>query len=165
MTTQHITPELQTLILCHQSIALTGANKDIRAIAKATAEMLAADAPPDEDFCYCNKDVSLQIVSGGGAPEGYLGKVTLRIGDQYRDYYTHPAESAQQVASPPGYKLVPLEPTQEIISAMACSQARDDEGLQLTLMDLIGFSGENKTHTLLKAAYRDAIAASPKYKP
>ena len=52
----------------------------------------ALDAPsePKEAFCYCNEDVSLQMVSGGGAPEGYLGKVTLRIGDQYREYRSHP---------------------------------------------------------------------------
>ena len=41
-------------------------------------------------FCYCNKEVSLQMVSGGAAPEGYLGKVTLRVGDQYRDYFAQP---------------------------------------------------------------------------
>jgi hypothetical protein len=49
-----------------------------------------------EDFCYCNDDVSLQMVSGGGAPEGYLGKMTLRIGDQYRDFYTHPPPASDQ---------------------------------------------------------------------
>lgn len=48
-------------------------------------------------FCYCNADVSMQMVSGGGAPEGYLGKVTLRIGDQYRDYFTHPQAPAAHV--------------------------------------------------------------------
>lgn len=50
-----------------------------------------------EQKCYCGNHVSLQMVSGGGAPEGYLGKVTLRIGDQYRDYYTHPQPSAVKV--------------------------------------------------------------------
>jgi hypothetical protein len=49
------------------------------------------DSKASEDFCYCHDGVSLQMVSGGGAPDGYLGKVTLRIGDQYRDYYTHPS--------------------------------------------------------------------------
>lgn len=34
----------ESLIACHQSIALTGADKHIRAISKATAEMLEADA-------------------------------------------------------------------------------------------------------------------------
>jgi hypothetical protein len=47
-------------------------------------------------FCYCDDGVSLQMVSGGGAPEGYLGKVTLRIGDQYREYSTHPAPSTKR---------------------------------------------------------------------
>ena len=45
-------------------------------------------------FCYCNKEVSLQMVSGGAAPEGYLGKVTLRVGDQYRDYFAQPDREA-----------------------------------------------------------------------
>lgn len=39
-----------------------------------------------EDFCYCNKSVSLQIVSGGGSPHGYLGRVTLKIDGKYVDY-------------------------------------------------------------------------------
>ena len=60
---------------------------------------------------------------------------------------------------PEGYVLVPVEPTRELISAMACSVARDDEGEFLPLMDLIDFSGENKTHTVLRAAYKAMLAA------
>jgi hypothetical protein len=56
------------------------------ATVKPLRKLLDASSEPQEAFCYCNKDVSLQMVSGGGAPEGYLGKVTLRIGDQYREY-------------------------------------------------------------------------------
>jgi len=51
------------------------------------------------------------------------------------------------------------EPTHAIIRAMAESRARDDEGEFEPLMDLIDFSGENKTYTVLAQAWRDAIDA------
>lgn len=54
--------------------------------------------------------------------------------------------------------LMPLEPTHEILSAMACSIARDDEGEFPSMSDLLDYSGENKTHTVLRAAYKAAIA-------
>ena len=46
-----------------------------------------AQAVPDkEDFCYCNDEISLQIVSGGGADEGLYGRVTLKINGEYVNY-------------------------------------------------------------------------------
>lgn len=51
------------------------------------------------------------------------------------------------------------EPTHSITRAMAESRARDDEGQFEPLMDLIDFSGQNKTHTVLAQAWRDAIDA------
>lgn len=42
--------------------------------------------PEQQDSCFCHDGVSLQIVSGGAAPEGYLGKVTLLIDGKYVDY-------------------------------------------------------------------------------
>ena len=60
-----------------------------------------------------------------------------------------------------GYKWMPEVPTQAMISAMASSQARDDEGEFPMLMDLIDFSGENKLHTCLIAAYAAAVSAAP----
>ncbi len=47
---------------------------------------LAAQPAPAEDFCYCDDDISLQMVSGGAAPEGLYGRVTLKIGDAYVNY-------------------------------------------------------------------------------
>jgi len=67
------------------------------ALEKLRTLIASMEAQP-EQACYCNADVSLQMVSGGGAPEGYLGKVTLRIGDQYRDFYTHPAQPSEPKA-------------------------------------------------------------------
>lgn len=61
----------------------------------------------------------------------------------------------------PGWKMVPIEPTPEIVKAMAESQAVDDEGEFPSLHDLIDFSGENKTQAAIKAAYRAMISASP----
>ena len=39
-----------------------------------------------EDYCFCNDSVSLQSVSGGGATEGYLGSVRLKIDGQFVTY-------------------------------------------------------------------------------
>jgi len=57
------------------------------------------------------------------------------------------------------YKLMPIIPTAEIISAMATSKARDDEGEFPLLMDLLDYSGENKTRTVLTEAYSAALNA------
>lgn len=65
------------------------------------------------------------------------------------------------VQVPEGYKLVQIEPAREVISAMATSSAKDDEGDFPPLMDLLDFSGENKLHTVLRAAYRAALDSSP----
>ncbi len=47
---------------------------------------VALPLPVQEDSCFCHSGVSLQSVSGGAAPEGYLGKVTLLIDGEYVDY-------------------------------------------------------------------------------
>lgn len=51
-----------------------------------TAPQQADAVPAKEDFCYCNDEISLQIVSGGGAPEGLYGRVTLKISGEYVNY-------------------------------------------------------------------------------
>lgn len=58
------------------------------------------------------------------------------------------------------WMMVPREPTTQMISAMMTSTARDDEGEFPMLMDHLNYSGENKSHTVLKAAYRAVIAAA-----
>lgn len=65
--------------------------------------------------------------------------------------------------NPLTHKVVPIEPEQKILTAMAVSKAIDDEGEFLALMDLIDFSGENKITTVLKCAYKEAIAKAPEY--
>lgn len=57
--------------------------------------------------------------------------------------------------------MVPREPTYELLRAMSESVAVDDEGPFPPLFDLLDFSGENKTYTVLRAAYAAMIAAAP----
>jgi phosphoserine phosphatase len=63
--------------------------------------------------------------------------------------------------------VAPREPTHEITRAMSESVAVDDGGAFPSLCDLLelDFSGENKTHTVLRAAYRAAIAKASPPKP
>lgn len=42
--------------------------------------------PLVEQFCFCGEHVSLQMISGGAAPCGYLGEVTLLIDGGYVRY-------------------------------------------------------------------------------
>jgi hypothetical protein len=59
---------------------------EARELVRLAAHKLKPPLPEQEDFCFCHDGVSLQIVSGGAAPEGYLGKVTLLIDGKYVDY-------------------------------------------------------------------------------
>lgn len=47
----------------------------------------------------------------------------------------------------------------EMISAAMTDQAKDDEGTFPMLMDLIDFSGENKTRTVIRSAIAAAIGS------
>jgi hypothetical protein len=71
----------------------------------------------------------------------------------------------QPVIAPEGWTLVPIEPTQEMIAAMSTSKAKDSEGEFPMLLDLIDYSGENKTCAVLKASYAAMLAAAPKPQP
>lgn len=66
---------------------------------------------------------------------------------------------------PDGWKLVPVEPTDEMVSAMMTSRARDDEGTFPMLMDQLDYSGEHKSRSVIKAAYAAMLAAAPEVKP
>jgi hypothetical protein len=69
-----------------------------KAIAQRTEQEPVQPVVPEvEDFCYCNKSVSLQMVSGGAAPEGYLGRVTLLIDGEYVEYFrAQPPQRTEQ---------------------------------------------------------------------
>jgi hypothetical protein len=66
-----------------------------------------------------------------------------------------------QPAAVEGLVMVPVEPTNAMVKAMSESKARDDEGEFPAMFDLLDFSGENKTHTVLKAAYKAMLSATP----
>ena len=57
------------------------------------AEQEPVAMPEHEDFCYCGNEISLQMVSGGAAPEGLYGRVTLKVGDKYVNYYAAPVRT------------------------------------------------------------------------
>lgn len=57
--------------------------------------------------------------------------------------------------------MVPREPTYELLRAMSESVAVDDEGPFPPMFELLDFSGENKTYTVLRAAYAAMLAAAP----
>jgi hypothetical protein len=113
MTTPHRTLQmaLDALDAITDDVDGTGLNtmpsfdKAIDAIA-ALREALAPDhlrdvaekAAPAEDFCYCDDDISLQMVSGGAALEGLYGRVTLKINGQYVDYVKAQPAPAEPVA-------------------------------------------------------------------
>jgi len=81
---------------------------DIRLSAPAWPGQMEGKAPPDgwvtieadlapkpdmpigllgqEDFCFCHEGASLQSVSGGGSDAGYMGEVTIKVGDEFVRY-------------------------------------------------------------------------------
>ncbi len=67
------------------------------------------------------------------------------------------ARAVLSALSAAGLAVVPREGGPEQIRAMAESRAFDDEGRFEPLSDLLGFSGENKVRTVLRAAYQAAI--------
>ena len=92
---------------------------------------------------------------------------TMALADSYGQGWNAGYQAAidkfnkQEPAVPAGYVLVPIEPTQGMITAMSTSKAKDSEGEFPMLLDLIDYSGENKTYTVLKAAYAAMLAAAP----
>jgi hypothetical protein len=95
----------------------------------------------------------LNMQLNGYAKDSYTKD--LRIAELEREL-----AEVRKDAIPAGYALVPVEPTHKMVSAMACSKAIDDEGEFPILADLLDFSGENKTYTVVRAAYVAAIAAA-----
>ena len=85
---------------------------------KRTADLTAIHTctppqPMQEDSCFCHDGASLQMVSGGAAPEGYLGKVTLLIDGEYVEYVkalpVQPVPVAKLFGSLPVYETTPQQ--------------------------------------------------------
>lgn len=108
-----------------------------------------------------------QLFNRAIAAEESCRKLTAELNAQNGPTFMgKPVLAAQPVSAQDakeGYQLMPIEPTHEIISAMNCSKARDDEGEFPMMVDLLDYSGENKAHTALKAAYAAAIAAQKEW--
>lgn len=72
--------------------------RECKDAAEAIRAHLAAQPATAEDFCYCDDDISLQMVSGGAALEGLYGRVTLKINGQYVDYVKAQPAPAEPVS-------------------------------------------------------------------
>ena len=57
-------------------------------------QSVSVGEPAPVQSCFCHSGVSLQSVSGGASPDGYLGRLTLLIDDQRVEYVV--ARPAQQ---------------------------------------------------------------------
>lgn len=89
-------------------------------------------------------------VASGYTVDTSIDLATLK---EAADALTRPADGE--------FVMVPREATREIISAMLESRASDEEGEFPALMDLIDFSGQNKNHAVVRAAYRAMLSAAP----
>ena len=140
-------------------------------------EASASDSPVYEVRLHANKMVAIKDSlsdAKAAAQADYEARIRSALSAQVQDVTDMPQspwpasdwaigriEELEAQAIPEGWQLVPKEPTHAMISAMAESKAKDDEGEFLCLSELLDFSGENKTHTVLKAAYRAALPAAP----
>lgn len=80
------------------------------------AMLAAAPKPPVESFCYCDDEISLQMVSGGGAEEGLFGRITLKIDGEYVSYL-------REAPKPPVQ-----EPVRQVIPCKTCGNGGSLEG-------------------------------------
>lgn len=87
-----LTPLGELLICVPSNAGLTGAAlhgiKHAEAIVRLLSPLLQPQAsmPSQEQFCFCNHDISLQSVSGGAHHNSLYGSVWLRVGDQQVEY-------------------------------------------------------------------------------
>jgi hypothetical protein len=79
---------------------------------------------PVQQYCFCHSGVSLQSVSGGASPDGYLGRVTLWIDDLPVEYV---AAQPDRVAEPaPSQRpWVGLEDDMGVFAALVAAAERE----------------------------------------
>jgi hypothetical protein len=76
---------------------LTSENKALKAaLARDETSSSRAAQEPAGQSCFCHSGVSLQSVSGGASPDGYLGRLTLLIDGLRVEYVA--AQPAQESA-------------------------------------------------------------------
>ena len=103
----------------------------------------------EKDMLSLSADTSKKIMSSSA----------FRLAREHKDDIR--SALSAQVQDVAGSQLVPKEPTHAMIRAMSESRAKDDEGEFPCISELLGFSGENKTHSVLRSAYRAMLAAAP----
>jgi hypothetical protein len=89
------------------------------------AAPIADNAGVEQDFCYCNDEISLQIVSGGAAKEGLYGRVTLKIGDEYVEYMRAQPDESKRVMTDDEVRAL------RRASAVLCGTGHHDEASTL----------------------------------
>lgn len=87
--------------------------------------------------------------------------------DQCREIQNHPdwlewQHGIHSSLIPEGFAIVPIEPDFNMVRAACESKAVCDEGEHVSLSEYLDFSGENRTHIVVRQALRDAINAAPK---
>jgi hypothetical protein len=76
----HITIQRSTMEAVLEALWTTANPKAEEAITTIKAALAQpAQREPVEQSCFCHSGVSLQSVSGGASPDGYLGRLTLLI--------------------------------------------------------------------------------------
>jgi len=73
--------------LCQTNALILTENHQLRTELAAAQECI-----PVEDFCACNKSISLQMISGGAHASGLYGTLTLKIDDKYVEYVPDPPQ-------------------------------------------------------------------------
>jgi hypothetical protein len=85
--------------------------------------------PDGQQFCYCGDEISLQGVSGGAAPEGLYGSVTIKVGGEFVRYVRAP-QQAQGVAAK-------ITEEQHVAACKVLLRANGLDGLPQRMLDAI----------------------------
>lgn len=79
--------DYKELITRLRDYSIAGAQPSVVIQAADALEALTAGLQDAQQLCYCGKEISLQMVSGGAAADGLHGRITCKMGDgTYQDY-------------------------------------------------------------------------------
>lgn len=77
----------------------SGLRNGLRVAVGIVSALTASAAAKGEQFCFCNDDISLQIVSGGASVHGLYGEITLKVGGEYVTYRKVQQETKLELSS------------------------------------------------------------------
>jgi hypothetical protein len=83
-------------LVAHYSLVPNAEAKDVTVLLTHLIQVLEPILSK-EKFCFCNNDISLQMVSGGAATEGLHGRVTLKVKGVYVNYVKVQHQSTDKV--------------------------------------------------------------------